>query len=121
IKGGSSVFSDYLGKVITDNGGKVTLKHKVIGLNIKGNEIDSLDYVKTRSDDAFIREKAKYYVVNAAIPYVYQNLLKNYDDKYEVIKSVKGFGTSFAASTYYYGLKEPLQNVGANAYLNIFM
>ena len=120
IKGGSQVFSDYLGRLITENGGKISLNHKVTALRVKGDQITSVDYQKVRNSDEIISETAKYYVVNAAIPYVYNELLVGYQDK-SMIQKVNQAGPSTSASTFFYGLKKPLQDLGADAYMNIFI
>ncbi|MFX1423671.1 MAG: phytoene desaturase family protein [Promethearchaeota archaeon] len=76
IKGGSQSLSDYLGKVIIDNGGKIFRNHLVTKIIIKDNTAIGVKYIKKNQRETLEHQViGKVTIANAAIPNVVNKLL----------------------------------------------
>ncbi len=121
VKGGSQVYSNYLAKVITDNGGTISLNHRVEKIHVENSQVQEVFYRKTRGEEKEILKsvKAKHFVMNAPIPLVYQLIDQHPNQEY--VNEIKEFKHSTSATTLFYGLKRPLKDFGNESHLNIFV
>ncbi len=121
VKGGSQVFCDYLAKIITDNGGTVSLNHRVEKVTIENKLVKEVFYRKTRGEEKTVLKSvtAKHFVMNAPMPHVYEMLDEHPDMDY--VNRIKGFKHATSATTLFFGLKRPLKDFGNKSHLNIFV
>ncbi len=75
IKGGSQKLSDYLAKLITDNGGKILLGHKADKILTENNKAIGVEYHKKSSPDSPVKIFGNEVIANAAVPNVVNDLL----------------------------------------------
>ncbi|UCE13846.1 MAG: NAD(P)/FAD-dependent oxidoreductase [Candidatus Heimdallarchaeota archaeon] len=80
IQGGSQTLSDYLAKVITDNGGTIVLRHLVTRIITEDGTAIGVIYVPKRHMDQQLTAKGKIILVNAALPNVINNLVPSLSD-----------------------------------------
>ncbi len=118
IKGGSGQLSNYLAKIITDNGGKILLSKKVEKIIMEGDEAVGVEYVKTASKDKVAQQLfAKTIIANTAVPKVVE-LLAN--EPREVLrKKVEKFKISSSILSIYIGFKKELKELGNHNYSTI--
>ncbi len=127
IEGGSQVFSDYLKKIIEDNNGVITLRHKVEKICIQNKTAKQVLYRKVTGTQNELKScETKFVIVNGAIPSTYEHMLESEDQEdIEYFKSMhtkcKSWGLSTSSATVYFGLKKPLQEMGSKAYMNLFI
>jgi all-trans-retinol 13,14-reductase len=127
IEGGSQVFSDYLKKIIEDNNGLVTLRHKVEKICVENQKAKRVLYRKVIGSDSELKScESKFIIVNGAPPNTYEHMLESDDEEdIEYFKNMhaksKSWGLSTSATTVYFGLKKPLQKMGSRAYMNLFI
>ncbi len=78
IKGGSGQLSNYLTRVITDNGGEILLGNQATKIIIENNKAIGVEYKKTYGrDETNHKLFAKTIIANTAIPNVPAKKLKN--------------------------------------------
>ncbi|MGE3609714.1 MAG: phytoene desaturase family protein [Bacteriovoracaceae bacterium] len=124
IQGGSQVFSDHLKNIIESNGGTITLRHKVEKIKVQNNKATHIYYRKIIGTDQELKAcEADFIVYNGAIPNLYEHILEGEDVEYFKRKEskCKQWGLSTSASTLYFGLKQPLSELGSTAYMNLFI
>ncbi|RKZ43630.1 MAG: NAD(P)/FAD-dependent oxidoreductase [Gammaproteobacteria bacterium] len=105
IKGGSQKLSDYLAKVIKDNGGEILLRHLVTGIIVENNKAVGVNYKENRKNAIHIMNAhAKVIIANAAIP----NVVDMLPEKNKQAKKVKNLQKACSLITIYFGFnKEP--------------
>jgi all-trans-retinol 13,14-reductase len=121
VKGGSQVYTNYLAKIITDNGGTVSLNHRVEKITIENKKIKEVFYRKTRGDEKVLLKSstAKHFVMNAPMPHVYEMIDGHPNEEY--VDQIKSFKYATSATTLFFGLKQPLKKFGNTSHLNIFV
>jgi phytoene dehydrogenase-like protein len=107
IKGGSQKLSDYLAKVIKDNGGEVLLQHLVTGIIVENERAVGVNYKQNRkSATEIMNVHAKVVIANAAIPNVVDMLPEK--NKQVQANKVKNLQKACSLITIYFGFnKEP--------------
>lgn len=114
IQGGSQTLSDYLRRVIEENGGLVTLNHQVEKMDVAGNKVSRVYYRKVRGENPELQEaQARLVIINAPMP-----LVRRWIDASE---NLDKWGTSTSSTTLYYALRDSLVDLGNKSYLNIFI
>lgn len=121
IKGGSQVLSDYLGKVITENGGDIILNHLVTEIITENGKVIGVKYIhKKREDLPELQSFAKVIVANAAIPNVVNKLLEKKLQNTEYQHKVNSFEISCSLFTVYLAFSQPPSSIG-NKYFSTFI
>ncbi|MCI4625949.1 MAG: NAD(P)/FAD-dependent oxidoreductase [Candidatus Magnetoovum sp. WYHC-5] len=120
IKGGSQVLSNYLARIITENGGQVLLGHTVREIIVRHNEVRGIKYVDSENLTGRLEEiYAKVVVANAAIPNVINELTHRV--KTSKLKKVRNRINKLKASpsmlSIYLCLKRPLKSIGNKHYI----
>ena len=120
IKGGSQKLSDYLSKFITDNGGKVILKHLVTEIITEKNKAIGVKYQSSKKGITdTISVYGKEIIANTAIPNVANMLLpKEYGENLQ--QNYKNYETGASLLTVYLGFKKPVKEIG-NKYYSTFI
>ena len=116
IKGGSQKLSDYLADFISENGGKVILKHlvtdiitennKAVGVKFKANKKN-----ETESSEAFADE----IIANAAIPNV-ANMLLPKEKGESLQENIGKYETGASLLSIYFGFNKPVKDLGNKFY-----
>lgn len=119
IQGGSQNFSDLMKNIILENGGQVTLNHRVRQLVHHGEEITEVHYHHVRKADELKSEKCRFVVFNGSRPQVYGQLIQEHNNTDSVITRDQKLGLSTSACTIYFGTERPLQDFGSEAYMNL--
>ncbi len=115
IKGGSQKLSDYLAKMITDNGGEVLPGNKVTKIITEGNKAIGVEYQKTFGKTLKIKEVfADTVIANAAIPNVI-NLLPKENQKSLKQKTEK-LEKSCSLISIYIGFKKEIKELNNKHY-----
>jgi len=120
IKGGSQKLSDYLSNYITENGGKVILKHIVTDIITENSKAIGVKYksVKKNTTEIFT-DFAENIIANAAIPNIANTLLPKEYGK-ELQQNYKNYETGASLLTIYLGFKKPVKDLG-NKYYSTFV
>lgn len=116
IKGGSQKLSDYLAKVIKDNGGEVILGHLVTKIITENNKAIGVEYKKTH-DKTSEAEKdfAHYIIANAAIPNVANELLPA-EAGNQLKSKIEKLEISCSHLQIYLCFKKPIKELGNKNY-----
>ncbi|MFX0149933.1 MAG: phytoene desaturase family protein [Candidatus Hodarchaeota archaeon] len=121
IKGGSQVLSDYLGTVITKNGGDIILNHLVTEIITEDEKAIGVKYIyKKREGLSEIQSFAKVIIANAAIPNVVNKLLGKKIQNSEYERKVNSFEISCSLFTVYLAFSQPPSTIG-NKYFSTFI
>ncbi|MFB0502763.1 MAG: phytoene desaturase family protein [Candidatus Bathyarchaeia archaeon] len=119
IKGGSQTLSDYLAKIITDNGGEIVLNHLVTEIVTEDGKAIGIRYIRKHSKDteeqlAF----GKIIVANTAIPNVVNHLIPSFQHtEYQAI--INTMKKSLSLFTIYLSSKDPISSYLDNRYSTI--
>jgi len=116
IKGGSQTLSDYLAKIITDNGGEIVLNHLVTEIVTRNGKAIGIRYIRTHRKDA--EEQLAFgniIVANAAIPNVVNHLIPSlqHTEYQAFINTMKRSLSLFAI---YLSFKDPISSYLDNRY-----
>jgi all-trans-retinol 13,14-reductase len=116
IKGGSQKLSDYLAKVITDNGGQVILNHLVTKIITKHRKAVGVEYRKKIPETSEIsKAMADKIIANAAIPNVANDLLPANASR-GLRSQINNLGIACSILSIYLGFKRPLRELGNRHY-----
>lgn len=116
IKGGSQKLSDYLAKIIKDNGGRVLLGNLVTKILTENNKAIGVEYKKSlRRDKKLQKVFAKTIIANAAIPNVANELLAPNISR-ELKTKIKDLEESCSLLTIYFGFSKPVKELGNRNY-----
>jgi all-trans-retinol 13,14-reductase len=116
IQGGSQILSDYLMKVIFDNGGSVLLKHLVKEIILEDDTAIGIRYQSVKQKDEDLKVAfANEIIANASIPQVADMLLpKTYG---KLIKNeMNGLHPAPSLLTVYFGFNKKLGDIGNKHY-----
>ncbi len=120
IKGGSQVLSDYLMKLITDNGGTVLLKHLVEEIIIENETAVGVRYRSTNKEDEKPKHaRADIIIANASIPQLANRLLPEAYGK-KIITEMEGLEPGASLLTVYFGFNKKLRDI-ANKHYSTFI
>ncbi|MDH5440560.1 MAG: FAD-dependent oxidoreductase, partial [Candidatus Bathyarchaeota archaeon] len=119
IKGGSQTLSDYLAKIITDNGGEIVLNHLVTEIVTEDGKAIGIRYIRTHGKDT--EEQLAFgniIVANAAIPNVVNHLIPSlqHTEYQAIINTLKRSPSLF---TIYLSFKDPVSSYLDNRYSTI--
>ncbi len=115
IKGGSQQLSNYLAKVITDNGGTLLLRNKVEKIIMKDNKAVGVEYKKTHHpDDTAHKTFAEDIIANTAIPNVVELLPQK--ARAALRKRVEKLKISTSILSVYMGFKKEVKALGNKHY-----
>ncbi|MFX0208926.1 MAG: phytoene desaturase family protein [Candidatus Hodarchaeota archaeon] len=113
IKGGSQVLSDYLGTIITKNGGDIILNHLVTEIITEDDTAIGVKYIhKKREDLPELLSFAKIIIANAAMPNVVNKLLGEKLKNSEYAHKVNSFKISCSLYTVYLAFSQPPSTIG---------
>lgn len=117
IKGGSQALSDYLGKVITDNGGTILCNHLVTEIITEENKAIGVKFIRKKQKEAF-EQKAlgKVILANAAIPNVVNELLRDTLQDTEYQHSVNSLEIACSLLSIYLAFSQPPSSIGNKCY-----
>ncbi|MHA2032470.1 MAG: phytoene desaturase family protein [Candidatus Kariarchaeaceae archaeon] len=119
IKGGSQSLSDYLAKVITDNGGDVILNHLVTEILVEDDTAIGVKYSRKRSKANSNEEKesfGKVIIANAAIPNVVNKLLGDRMKDTEYLNMINSLELPCSLFSIYLSFSQPPSTVGSKHY-----
>lgn len=120
IKGGSQRLSDYLSRVITDNGGEVALHHLATKILTADNKAIGVEYRKKVPENAQIqRVFARSIIANAAIPNV-ANYLLSPEASRRLRSQISNLQIACSLLTVYIGFRKPVRELG-NKYYSTFV
>lgn len=109
IKGGSQNLSDYLAKVITDNGGKIIYNTEAIQVLIGKNTKKAIGIKCENKKDGVFEIFAENVVANCAIPILYNLLPK---PQSEILQNeYKGLKYACSLLSVYLGFSKPLTEI----------
>ncbi len=115
IKGGSQELSNYLAKVITDNGGEVLLKNRVEKIIVKEHKAVGVEYKKSFGKD---KESYKLFadtiVANAAVPNV--AVLLPEDERKPLLDKITNLKISSSILSVYIGFKKQIKELQNHHY-----
>jgi len=115
IKGGSQKLSDYLAKVIKDNGGEILLQHLVTSIIVENDKAVGVNYKQNRkSATETMNAYAKVIIANAAIPNVV-DMLPEKNRKAQANK-VKNRQEACSLITVYFGFNKEPKELGNKHY-----
>ena len=116
IKGGSQKLSDYLSEYISQNGGKVILKHMVTDIITKDNKAVGIKYIENKKDASEINKAyAEEIIANAAIPNVANMLLpKEHGERLQ--QKINDLEPGASLLTIYLGFKKKVKELGSKYY-----
>ncbi len=115
IKGGSGQLSNYLTKIITNNGGEVLLGNKVEKIIIENNQAIGVEYKKNHGKDKTTHKLfSQTIVANAAIPNVMELLPNTHREKLR--KKVEKLKISSSILSVYMGFKKEVKELGNKHY-----
>ncbi len=116
IKGGSQKLSDYLSRVIMDNGGEVMLNHLVTKILTEGNRAIGVEYRKKNPENS---EGGKVFartiIANAAIPNVANHMLSPEESR-RLRSRIEKLEIACSLLTVYLGFKKPVRELGNKHY-----
>ncbi len=116
IQGGSQVLSNFLMKVISDQGGKVLLNHLVKGILVEDGTAVGIRYQSTNKNDRELKEvHASAIIANASIPQVAGQLLPEPHGE-QFISEIKGLEPAASLLTVYIGFNKKLKDIGNHHY-----
>lgn len=119
IKGGSQILSDYLAKVISENGGKVILRHLVTEIIVEKNTAVGIKYIrqsKKPSHNDTQTAHARIIIANAAIPNVVNNYLGDTLNNTEYKKMINSLELPCSLFSIYLSFSKPPSIVGSKHY-----
>ncbi len=115
IQGGSSQLSNYLAKVITDNGGELLLGNKVKKIIMQDDKAVGVEYKKTFAKDKLVHQVfASTVVANAAVPNVVELLPDSCQDL--LLQKVDKLKISASILSVYIGFKREIKDLGHKYY-----
>ncbi len=115
IKGGSGQLSNYLARIITNNGGEILLGNQVEKIVMKDNKAVGVEYGKTHSkNEATHQLFAKTIIANTAIPNVVELLPKKHQEILR--KRVERLKISSSILSVYIGFKKEVKELGNEHY-----
>lgn len=115
IKGGSQKLSNYLAKLITDNGGEVLLGNTVNKIITDGNKAIGVKYKKTFEKKSLNKKVyANTIIANTAIPNVI-NLLPS-ENRIALKLKTQNLKKSCSILTIYIGFKKEIKDLGNKCY-----
>ena len=113
IKGGSQKLSDYLAKVIKDNGGEILLQHLVTGIIMENNKAVGVNYKQNRKSVTEVQNSyAKVVIANNAIP----NVIDMLSDKKVKLNKFNKLQTACSLLTIYFGFNKQPKDLGNKHY-----
>ena len=116
IKGGSQNLSDYLSNYISQNGGKVILKHLVTEIITENNRAVGIKYIEVGDEtSASIEAYGKEIIANAAIPNVASKMLPEEHGK-GLQKQVEKLEPGASLLSIYFGFKKKAKDLGSKFY-----
>ncbi|MFC2126224.1 phytoene desaturase family protein [Bacteroidota bacterium] len=116
IKGGSQKLSDYLSGYISQNGGKVILKHLVTEIITENSKAVGVRYQKigNKASESY-EEYGKEIIANASIPQVaYQLLPKEHGERIQ--QKIENLEVGASLLTIYIGFKKKAKAMGSQYY-----
>ena len=117
IKGGSQALSDYLGKVITDNGGTIICNYLVTQIITKNGSAIGVEYIHRKDKEATKQQAfGKVILANAAIPNVVNILLSDTLLNTEYKNNVNSLEIACSLLTVYLAFNQPPSNIGNKHY-----
>jgi all-trans-retinol 13,14-reductase len=115
IKGGSQNLSNYLTKLIKDNGGEVLLSHKVIKILTENNRAIGVEYKNIFGSGESENFFSQYVIANAAIPNVANDLLS--EEAGEKLKlKINKMEVACSLLNIYLFFKKPVREIGNKHY-----
>ena len=116
IKGGSQKLSDYLSDYISQNGGKVILKHLVTEIITENNQAVGIKYIEVGNEASETYSAyGENIIANAAIPNVAKKLLPEEYGK-ELQQQVDKLELGASLLTVYFGFKKKAKDLGSKYY-----
>ncbi|SPQ01529.1 conserved hypothetical protein [Candidatus Sulfobium mesophilum] len=116
IKGGSQKLSDYLSRVITDNGGEVILNHLATKILTENNRAIGVEYTKKVPENSEgLKVFARNIIANAAIPNVANHLLSPKASR-RLRSQIENWEIACSILTVYLGFKKPVKELGNKHY-----
>lgn len=117
VKGGSQKLSDQLRETIEAAGGEVRLRHRVTRLITSGQRVSHVEFEHRKERGQLATREV---IVNAAIPYVLDELLDEGADP-TLSRVVKGMKVGPSLMAFHAGLSRPLQELGSRHYLSFLI
>ncbi len=112
IRGGSQKLSDALRDIITEHGGEVKVNSLVTSIDYEGSAAAGVTFRKIRGRDRSASSaQGKELIVNAALPFLADQLLSPADGK-RLSESLAGNRIGASLLTVYFGFKKPLRELG---------
>lgn len=116
IKGGSQKLSNYLSDYITQNGGKVILKHMVTDIITENNKAVGVKYTEINKNTSEVYSAyADEIIANAAIPNV-ANMLLPKEEGEKLQQQTDNLKTGASLLTIYLGFKKRPKDIGSKYY-----
>jgi all-trans-retinol 13,14-reductase len=116
VKGGSQKLSNYLSRVITDNGGEVILNHLATKILTKDNRAVAVEYRRKKAGDSEeVKVFARDIIANTAIPNVAYHLLFKEASR-RLSSHIENLEIACSLLTVYLGFKKPLRELGNKHY-----
>jgi phytoene dehydrogenase-like protein len=116
IKGGSQKLSDYLSKCISQNGGKVILKHLVTEIIVENNKAVGIKYVEDgKETPESVIAHGEEIIANTAIPNVANRLLPEEHGR-ELRQQFDKLEPGASLLTMYFGFKKKAKDLGSKYY-----
>jgi len=119
IKGGSQTLSDYLAKIITDNGGEIVLNHLVTEIVTEDGKAIGIRYIQKHRKDAEEQlALGNIIVANAAIPNIVNHLIPSLQHtRYRA--NINTMKRSLSLFTIYFSFKDSISSYLDNRYSTI--
>lgn len=120
VKGGVQNVSNAIAEIITSVEGSIFLKSAAEEILIENNKVAGVAFRKTLGENKELQLiKSKYVIANAAVPFVYSELLKN---KIQPDKMIYPPGSqhSISATTVYLGLNKPFHELTPASFFNFY-
>ncbi len=115
IKGGSQKLSDYLVKIIKENGGEVVLNHLATKIITNKNKAIGVEYInKLKKDKEIKKIFAKNIIANTAILNVIDLLDAEAREKLKL--KTKNLKVACSLFSIYFGFKKPIKEIGNKHY-----
>lgn len=118
IKGGSQKLSDYLAKIIVDNGGQILKQQIATQILMHNNKAVGVKYQKTNDKDISNEVYANITIANCAIPNV-MNMLPN-KNQIKLKQHIKNLKNSCSLISIYIGFKRDIKELGSKHYSTFF-
>ncbi|MFC2089513.1 phytoene desaturase family protein [Bacteroidota bacterium] len=115
IKGGSQKLSDTLLDIISENGGKVLLNHKVANIDVVNNEVRKIEFINVQpGEHQYVRAEAKDYILNSSLPGAVDLIGGTYGESLKEQLKDQTIGNSYL--TVYFGFSKSVKDLGNKNY-----